>query len=90
MLIASNPLPMFTIGQVATRLGTDRDGVSRLIASRELLAVNVARCRNAKRPTWRIRPEDLEAFELSRRSINPSSSARPRRTKLAATGRKWF
>ena len=81
---------MLTIEQVATHLVTDRDGVSRLIASGELLAVNVARSRAAKRPTWRIRPEDLETFELSRRSVKPSSTARPRRTKLAATGRKWF
>ena len=90
MLTASDPLPMLTIEQVATRLVTDRDGVSRLIASGELLAVNVARSRTAKRPTWRIRPEDLETFELSRRSVKPSSAARPRRTKRAATGRKWF
>ena len=82
--------PMLTISQVAVRLGTDRDGVSRLIASRDLLAINVARSSSAKRPTWRIRPEDLDTFEMSRRSVKPSSAARPRQNKCAATGRKWF
>ena len=88
MLIA-----LLTIDKVAQRLGVDRDGVSRLINSGELPAVNVARDRNAKRPSWRIRPEDLAAFELSRLSIQSPRvgvTARKTRKKLTASRRQWF
>ena len=66
--------------QVAKRLGTDVDAVSALIASEQLAAVNVARSRTAKRPTWRIRPEDLEAFELRRMTgTAPTTRRAPKR-----------
>ena len=82
------PAPMFDIDQVAARFAVDRDAVSRWIAQGELLAVNVARSRNAKRPSWRIRPEDLETFELSRLTSKPITPTR--RAKKPAPCRKWF
>lgn len=83
------PSPMLDIDAVATRCGVTRDAVSGWIASKELPAVNVSRARNAKRATWRIRPEDLETFELSRRTSKPASTAKPKRPKPAAATRKW-
>ena len=85
--------PMFDIEQVALRLGIDRDGVSRFIASGELPAVNVSRDRDAKRPSWRVRPEDLDAFELSRLSVKTpkSDASKPRvRSKPSVTRKAWF
>lgn len=82
--------PMLTIEQVAERHGVDRDAVSGWIKSKELLAVNVARDKRSKRPTWRIRPEDLETFELSRRTTNSSApQARKRRVKRPPTAKQW-
>jgi hypothetical protein len=84
---------MLTVDQVALRLGIDRDGVSKLIATKQLLGINVNRVRGAKRPTWRIRPEDLAAFELSRLSVqspNVGTTIRTPKKKLSATKRQWF
>lgn len=72
-------VPMLTREQVATRLGIDPDAVSSLIASKQLPAVNVAQKRNAKRPTWRVRPEDLEAFEAARSTAKPPATHRTTR-----------
>ncbi|WP_397570397.1 helix-turn-helix domain-containing protein [Schlesneria sp. T3-172] len=85
--------PVLTIDEVAARLGVDRDAVSRFIANKELKAINVTRDRNARRPSWRIRPEDLEAFELSRLSIqspNAGSTKRKLLKKPSAAKRAWF
>lgn len=87
MLIA--PAQLLLIDDVATRLGVDRDAVSQFIKTRELLAVNVARSRNAKRPSWRIRPEDLETFERSRRTSSPAT-AQKKRTAKPAIVRTWI
>lgn len=82
--------PLYTIEDIAARLGVDRDAVSRWIASGELAAINVNRARNAKRPTWRIRPEDLEVFEVSRRSPSrPPKANITRRCKPRAASH-WF
>ena len=84
---------MLTIDQVALHLVVDRDGVSRLIASGELKAVNVARDRKAKRKSWRIRPEDLTAFELSRLSVqspNVGTTQRKPKKKSSAPKQAWF
>jgi excisionase family DNA binding protein len=81
---------LLTIDEVAARLGVDRDAVSTFIAKRELAAVNVARNRSGKRPRWRIRPEDLEAFELSRRHSNQPPSSTTRKRRQQAAGRTWF
>lgn len=89
MLIAApDPVPLLTREQASIRLAIDPDSVSLLISSGQLKAVNVAKSRNAKRPTWRIRPEDLAEFELIRSTIKPPSNAKPRTPKR--TGRKRY
>ncbi len=80
--------PMLTRENVATRLGVDPDAVSALIASQQLAAVNVARSRTAKRPTWRIRPEDLAEFELRR--LTGKSHTTTRRIKRPAAKKSYF
>ncbi len=81
---------LLTIEQVAKREGVDRDAVSWWIKTKQLLAVDVSRDRNSKRPNWRIRFEDLETFELSRRTTNSSApQARKRRTKRPPTAKQW-
>lgn len=54
-------------------LGTDDEQVLGWIHSGELVASNVARVRNGKRPRWRIAEADLGRFLLSRR--HPASQA---------------
>lgn len=49
------------------------------IRSGELKAINVGRCRSAKKPRWRFTTEAVAAFELLRVSTSPSSA--PRRKK---------
>ena len=82
------PVPMLTREHVANRLGIDPDAVSALIASKQLAAVNVARSRTAKRPTWRIRPEDLAEFELRR--LTGTAHATTRRTPKRPTAKKSY
>ena len=80
--------PMLTREQAANRLVTDVDGVSGLIASGQLRAVNVARDPKAKRPTWRIRPEDLADFELRR--LTGKAHTPTRRVKRPAGKKSYF
>ena len=80
--------PMLTREEVANRLVTDVDGVSGLIASGQLRAVNVARSRTAKRPTWRIRPEDLAEFELRR--LTGKAHTPTRRIKRPTAKKSYF
>lgn len=82
--------PMLTIEQAAERLSINRDGVSALIKSKQLPGVNVNRDPNAKRPTWRIREEDLTAFELARLSIRTATPQRPRKAAKPLSGKAWF
>lgn len=83
------PAPMLTREQAATRLAVDPDAVSALIATGQLPAVNVARSRTAKRPTWRIRPEDLAEFELRRMTSKPHTPTR-RQTRRPTTKKTYF
>lgn len=89
MLTAENPTPLMTIKQVALRLGIDRDRVSELIRSGQLIAIRVNLKQSAKRPTWRIRPEDLERFEMSRMTV-PRSATAKRQSKRIERARTWF
>lgn len=79
---------MLTRKQAAKRLAVDPDAVSVLIASKQLPAVNVARDPKAKRPTWRIRPEDLADFELRR--MTGKAPATTRRIKRPAGKKSYF
>ncbi len=82
---------LFTFEQIAERHGVTRDAVAQWRANGELIAINVNRFKNSKRPTWRVRPEDLEAFELSRRSVKPQPESRPRKAIAKTTSTKnWF
>jgi hypothetical protein len=50
------------------------------IGTAELRAINVGRTRNAKRPSWRIPPEALQAFEAGRApQQQPATKARRRK-----------
>ena len=72
--------PMRTRKEAAIRLGIDPDGVSSLVATKQLRAVNVSKKPNAKRPTWMFRDEDLTEFELVRSTGGaPKTHNRPRR-----------
>lgn len=74
--------PLLTLKKTAEWLGVDRDAITAFIKSGELPAVNVARSSSAKRPSWRIRFEDLETFELSRRT-----GSKPSKTESTAVKR---
>jgi len=84
-------VPVLKIPDVAARLAMSEDAVLNLITTKQLIAMNVAVKKNSMRPSWRIRPDDLEAFELSRRTIKPlpTSSTRPAKAKYC-NERKHF
>ena len=63
--------------EIAKRLRVSPETVIGWIRAGELLAINVA-SRTATRPRFRIKAEDLEAFEL-RRSAVPTPTTRRRR-----------
>lgn len=67
-------------GQV---LGCDAEQVLAWIHAGDLVAVNVAKTPNAKRPTWRIAEADLGRFLLSRRHPASQQQAAPRVAKRA-------
>lgn len=56
-----------TVAEVAEAVGLSVHAVLRLIDSGELRAADYSR-RGAKRPTWRIHPDDVRAFEAKRSS----------------------
>ena len=75
------PANTLTVAEVATRYGTTPHTVGAWIRSGELRAVNVSRSRTAKRPTWRIPPTAIEAFEAARApQQQPAVKARKRKT----------
>lgn len=88
----ADPEPMLTIDQVAIRQNVNRDAVSHWINTGELPAVNVARSRTAKRPSWRIRLEDLQAFEFARSTTQPAATrSKGKKPKSQpVTRKKWF
>jgi hypothetical protein len=71
-----------TVRQVADRYAASERVVLSWIAAGELRAINVARHAGAKRPSWRITAEALQAFELSRTPAAAPSRA-PRRKRPA-------
>lgn len=71
----------FTTAQAAEILEVTDDGIVALIHSGELVATNVARSADSKRPRWRISESDLGRFLLSRRhsaSVTPRPAKRTR------------
>lgn len=63
---------------VAKRYGVAVQKVLAWIASGELRAVNVATSARGARPRWSIQPDDLDAFEATRRT-QPAPAKPPRR-----------
>lgn len=82
--------PTLTIGDVATRLGVNRDAISHWIANKELAAINVTRQHNAKRPSWRITEEDLAMFELKRKRGVSAPQSRSRKPDKHVPQRTWI
>ena len=74
---------------IAQRWGCKADKVLALIATRELIAVNVATNRTGGKPRWRITPEALAEFERSRTTL-PKPVAVPRRRRTEYLGKSWF
>jgi hypothetical protein len=75
----------YTPQQAAEIVGMTDDGIVSLIHSGEIIATNVARSKDSKRPRWRIAESDLGRFLLSRRhpaSLQQStkSTRRPKQT----------
>lgn len=64
--------PHYTPQEAAGYLGTDDEQVTAWIHAGELVAVNVAKNPNGKRPRWRIPESALGRFLLARR--HPASS----------------
>lgn len=60
---------ILTVGDLEARWHVDRDAVTTLIGTGELPAFNIARHRDAKRPSWRIKLSDVEALEAARSSV---------------------
>lgn len=54
------PPALLAVKEVAERLGSSRMHVLRLIASGRLIAHNIGN--GARRPIWRVRQADLDAF----------------------------
>jgi transposase len=69
----------FSVRQVAERYAVSEHVVLAWLKSGQLRGINVARQAGAKRPTWRIRETDLEAFEALRTPTPPSPRARRRK-----------
>jgi hypothetical protein len=78
----------FSPNQIADRFGCKVDKVLAFIANGELSAINTA-LKGAKRPTWRITPEALEAFE-SARTTHKAEQPTPRRRKPVTIGKRYF
>ncbi|HJZ57428.1 MAG TPA: hypothetical protein VKE74_20835 [Gemmataceae bacterium] len=66
--------------QVAERYGVSAHTVLKWIGNAELKAINVARNPRAKRPTWKVLPSALAAFEESRSAtVAPVATQRRKR-----------
>lgn len=65
-----------TVAEVAEAVGLSVHAVLRLIGAGELRAANYSP--GGKRPTWRIHPDDLRAFEARQSSTLGKESPKPR------------
>lgn len=63
--------PAYRPSEVAVLVGLSIESIYRLIQDRLLVAMNVARRRDSKRPTYRIHREDLVEF-LKERGMTDS------------------
>lgn len=74
--------PLLTIAQAAEKMVIAPGKILGWIASGELAAIDISASRN-QRPRWRIDPESLDQFLLSRRSTPPAKPAKAKRRKAA-------
>jgi hypothetical protein len=72
-------VPSFTVAEVAAEERVGVHVVLRWIASGELKAHNAARHANARRPSWRITAEALDAFRAVRTPTPAPRKGRRRR-----------
>lgn len=70
---------VYTVADVAGRLGVTAATVLAWIAAGELQAFNVGRKPRAKKPRWRVSAEALAAFESARSATPTAPPARRRR-----------
>lgn len=75
----------YTPQQAAEIIGITDDGIVSLIHSGEIIATNVARSKDSKRPRWRIAESDLGRFLLSRRHPATQQAVKPKRQRQQAT-----
>ena len=82
---------MLTYGpaDVAEKYGCKVEKVLVWIASRDLIAINVATNPNGGKPRWRITPEALEDFERAR-STRPAPKPIPRTRRTLPPVKKYF
>jgi excisionase family DNA binding protein len=69
----------FSIQEAAAVLGVDEEQVLSLVHSGDLIAFNVAKSLQGKRPRWRIAEADLAKFLMARRhpaSTQPAPAAK--------------
>ena len=71
----------YSVNDVCERYGVGEHTVLGWIKSGELRAVNVGRTPGSKKPRWRITPEALAQFELSRESGAPPATTKEKRRK---------
>ncbi len=84
------PGASLTVTQIAERFAVDRDVVVAWIKTGQLAAVDVSRAKRTL-PRWRITPEALREFELSRSSVKPAKPQRAqRRAKRPADFVEYF
>jgi excisionase family DNA binding protein len=69
----------FSVKDVSAHFGVGQHTTLKWIADGELRAINVARSRRARKPRWRVRAEDLAAFEAARTSTPATPRARRRK-----------
>jgi hypothetical protein len=71
-------VPSFTVANICERHGVSPHTVLSWIKTGELRAFSVARQPGAKRPSWRISPEALAAFEARRTPTQETARTRRR------------
>jgi excisionase family DNA binding protein len=71
-----------SIKDVAARYGVTLRTVAIWIRTGELRALQMGRTITSKKPRWRIREADLEAFEITRMHMSPAPKT-PRRKDTA-------
>lgn len=76
---------MLRVREIAERLDVTEHTVLAWIQNGELLAMDVSRNRGGK-PSWRISPESLEAFEQSRMPMPPIAKSQVRRRNTSQPG----